>query len=195
MELSPELRERFRRNVEADQAREAEANGQAAPGPRFAAPIPSSQLKAGEGARWLWQGMLGRGAVTMLSALWKSGKTTLLVHLLRALEAGGEFCGLDVQAGRILYVTEESESLWAERRDRMGLRDHIEFLVRPFGAKSAWADWREFIGYLTRLCQERGFDLIVLDTISKLWPVRDENDASQVEGALMPLHQLGERVA
>jgi hypothetical protein len=33
-------------------------------------------------------------------------------------------------------------------------------------------------------------DLVVFDTISNLWPVRDENDAGEVQEALMPLRQL-----
>src|SRR5207249_5540967 len=32
--------------------------------------------------RWLWHGLLGPGKLTLLTSLWKSGKTTLLAHLL-----------------------------------------------------------------------------------------------------------------
>ncbi len=172
------------------------ANGQttapAAPVLGFPPPIPASKLKLSGGATWLWHGYLARGGITLFSALWKAGKTTLLAHLLREMERGGTFCGLPLAAGRVLYVTEESEHRWAERRDELGLHDHIEFLVRPFGAKPDGAQWKSFLGYLGDLQAAKPADLIVFDTLSNLWPVRDENDAPQVQAALMPLHKITE---
>ncbi len=158
----------------------------------FPPPIPASKLKLSGGETWLWHGYLARGGITLFSALWKAGKTTLLAHLLRALERGGTFCGLPLAPGRVLYVTEESEHRWAERRDELGLHDHIEFLVRPFGAKPDGAQWKSFLGYLGDLQAAKPADLIVFDTLSNLWPVRDENDAPQVQAALMPLHKITE---
>jgi hypothetical protein len=35
-----------------------------------------------------------------------------------------------------------------------------------------------------------GYDLVVLDTISSFWPVQKENDAGEVQSALMPLWQI-----
>ena len=42
---------------------------------------------------WLWEGFLARGALTMLTAQWKTGKTTLLSRLLPKFEKGGHFLG------------------------------------------------------------------------------------------------------
>ena len=39
--------------------------------------------------RWLWHGYLARGAVTLLTSQWKTGKTTLLSVLLNKLGDGG----------------------------------------------------------------------------------------------------------
>jgi hypothetical protein len=89
-------------------------------------------------------------------------------------------------------VTEESESRWAERRDQLGLKDNIDFLIRPFRNKASWDSWKGLLAYLAGLCQRQAYDLVVFDPLVYLWPVRDENDASQVEAALMPLHGLGE---
>jgi hypothetical protein len=159
----------------------------------FPRPIPSSELKASTGATWLWHGCLSRGGITLLSALWKSGKTTLLAALLKAFQTGGTFCGLDIAPARVLFVTEESEAHWADRRDKLGLEDHIRFLIRPFKAKPAADQWHRFLDYLGALCQQAPTDLIVFDCLANLWPVRDENDASQVQAALMPLHQVSEQ--
>ena len=157
----------------------------------FPAPIPASLLQEGKAGAHLWHGFLWRGEITLLSALWKVGKTTLLARLLKALETGSEFCGRQTLAARVLYVTEETQGRWAERRDAVGIADHVDFLVRPFMGKPDYPRWMALLAYLTELIQDRKYDVLVLDTIANLWPVRDENDASGVMTALMPLHQIG----
>src|SRR5262249_41455896 len=57
---------------------------------------------------WLWQGYLLPGAVTLLTSLWKSGKSTLLAVLLSRLKTGGMLAGLPVRAGRAVVISEES---------------------------------------------------------------------------------------
>ena len=141
-----------------------------------------------EGTKWLWEGLVSRGGVSLFSALWKIGKTTLLGHLVRAFDGRStEFLGLPITPSKILYVTEEHEELWAERRDDLGIADHVGMVCRPFRGRSSMAEWQEFVGKLAKTVSEHQFDLVVMDTISKLWPVKEENDAGQVEEALMPL--------
>lgn len=162
----------------------------------FPVPIPASMLKLGNPAlSWIWNGYLRRGEVTLLAALWKAGKTTLLAHLLRAMGEGGRFLGRDLLPSKVLYVTEESESRWAARRDAVGLQDHAEFLVRPFTSKPRIERWEEFIAHIGNLITERAYDVVVFDTLANLWPVRDENDASAVQASLMPLHGMIDKVA
>jgi hypothetical protein len=153
--------------------------------------IPCSQLRLHEGdTHWLWEGYLARCEITLFSALWKAGKTTLLAHLLKAFAEGGAFCGQSVLPCRVLYVTEESEHRWAVRRDELGLGDHIDFIVRPFRRRPNFPDWFRFLQDVEARLKTDHHDLAVMDTVSKLWPVRDENDAAEVERALMPLHGL-----
>jgi hypothetical protein len=161
----------------------------------FPAPIPASKLKAAEKSLWLWKGFINRGGITLLSALWKSGKTTLLASMLKALETGGTFCDHDIEPSKALFVTEESETRWADRRDRLGLKDHIEFLIRPFTGKPRWDDWKAFLDYAVHLTKQGSYDLVVFDPLVNLWPVKDENDASQVTAALMPLHQVADKTS
>jgi AAA domain len=153
--------------------------------------IPASQLRAvPPDEQWLWQGLLPAGHVSIFSALPKAGKTTLLAHLLRALGAGGEFCGQGVKAATVLYCTEESQTIWAGRRDRLGLADHCEFVLRPFRLKPSYQQWVRWIGLLEESLARKPADLVVIDTLTKLWPVTNENDASEVTGALQPLLEI-----
>ncbi len=151
-----------------------------------------SELKTRvENDKWIWNGFISRGGITLLSALWKSGKSTLLSHLVRAFDGrDSHFLGREITPSRVLYVTEEHEELWAERRDDLGIGDHVGIICRPFKGRPSPADWVTFIGKLVETVQVHRFDMVVMDTISKLWPVREENDAGQVEDALMPVWAL-----
>src|SRR5437879_5496618 len=64
---------------------------------------------------WLWRGYLAPGQLTLLTSLWKSGKTTLLSVLLSRLKDGGELLGLPVRPARALVLSEEDVDLWHRR--------------------------------------------------------------------------------
>lgn len=153
-----------------------------------------SELDAvSESAKWVWQGYLARGGITLFSALWKAGKSTILSHLLKALDGSkSEFLGQAVVPGRVLYVTEEHEHLWAGRRDKLLIGDHVGMACRPFKMRPTMQEWRDYLKVLAEQVRKYQFDVVVFDTLSKMWPVREENDAGQVEEALMPLWAMAQ---
>lgn len=89
-------------------------------------PVIASKLQANTGPlTWLWHGFIADKGITLLSAPWKSGKTTLLAHLIRNMREGISLCGYAVTPATVLYITEESESRWAKRRDTLGIGDNV----------------------------------------------------------------------
>jgi hypothetical protein len=159
----------------------------------FPESIPASALRRiDHKSESLLSGYLYRDAITLLSAVCKAGKTTWLAHLLRALHDAEDFCGRPVRSAGVLYVTEESQSLWADRRDRLELKDNVRFIVRPFLGKPDTPRWVAFITYIAEELQRTPAGLVVFDTIGNLWPVTDENDAAKVTAALMPLRMISE---
>jgi hypothetical protein len=61
---------------------------------------PSELAKAARhSGSWLWQGYLGPGKITLLTAPSKWGKTTLMSNLVSRMAAGGELLGLPVAPG------------------------------------------------------------------------------------------------
>jgi hypothetical protein len=157
----------------------------------FSPSILCSDLRADDPNKlWLWRPYVAPESITLFSALWKAGKTTLLAHLLRSFGHDETFCGRAVTSARVLYVTEESQARWAARRDRLTLGDWIRFRVRPFMRKPSGTEWYAFIHDLVAELQADPADLVVMDTISNLWPVVHENDAGEVTAALMPLRQI-----
>jgi hypothetical protein len=141
---------------------------------------------------WLWYGCIRRGAATMISAHPKVGKTTLISHLLRSLQDGGEFLGLTTQPARVLVLTEEDGPTIAERADIIGIGDHVAWYVRPFTSRPTMVEWREWVAATVRDCIDHQADLLIVDTLMRNMPLRDENNATEIDDALLPLWRLME---
>src|SRR5215207_3339741 len=94
---------------------------------------------------WLWHGYLARGNLTLLTSLWKAGKTTLVTGLLQRLGTGGPFLGQACEPARAWVVSEESEDHWAERSRTMPIGPHTELMARPFLLRPTPAAWAELV--------------------------------------------------
>ena len=174
------------------------ANGHAGPDapatvPASWDPIPASALarSAEPDVPWVWRGVLARGHLTLLSGHPKVGKTTLLVQLLEQLADGGALAGQPVAPGRALVITEEACTLWAKRAREHRL-DQVDVLCRPFAGRPSEPEWARLCQHVDALVRERGYSLVVFDTIAALWSCADENDAAATLRALVPLQAIAE---
>ena len=140
--------------------------------------------------QWIVHGLIRRGAGTMLSAHPKVGKTTWLAHMLQALGIGETFCGMATKPTKVMVVSEEDESTLAERCREIGIGDHVAWFVRPFPSRPTMAQWIAFLKEIRHDVSDIGAGLVVVDTLAKHLPLRDENHATEVESALQPLWQL-----
>ncbi len=152
-------------------------------------PVPITDLGPATPPHWIWPGYLARGHITLVNGLWKAGKTTLLGHLLRDLAAGGGLVEAPV-AGKVLVVSEETPTLWCRRRDDLRLGPALHIVFRPFLSRPRAGEWEDYISRVAESVRESGYVLVVFDTIAPLWPVTDENSASEVSAALMPLRRI-----
>ena len=148
-----------------------------------------SELGPSKPPEWIWPGYVARGAMTLLTSKWKAGKSTLIRHLLQDLHRGGGLVPDPIDDLRVLVMTEETCDQWCRARDTFDLDDDRVLILRhgihsrPSAAE--WADeWMRLI--LQRVNDEK-IGLVVIDTISAFWPVRDENSAVEVTDALRPL--------
>lgn len=153
--------------------------------------IPLPDLGPSEPPDWVWPGYIARGRITMLTGLWKAGKSTLLAHLLRDLTRGGGLVDKALPAP-VVIASEEPAGEWANRRDELDLGANILLVHRESFARPDHAQWREFVAFLRAETMARGVGLVVFDTIASLWPVLNENDAGEVLDALTPLRDLSE---
>lgn len=156
-------------------------------------PIPLDALDAqpaAELAPWLWHGYLMPGDVTLLTSQWKTGKTTLLTGLLRALGPGESFLGRAVRPGRAWVVSEESVAQWGERVRAKPVGPHARLLARPFRGRPDAAAWGELLDRAADARAAGDLDLFVIDPLASFLPGRCESDAATLLEALQPLHRL-----
>ena len=153
--------------------------------------VPASQIDPnGEGVEWVWEGYLAAGAVTEIVGLWKSGKTTLLSHLVKAMESGGMFLGMTLSRCKVLIITEEHSSLWAERRDELGITDNVHFMFRPFLGRPDLRVWRKFMQFVADAVEAGGYGLVILDPLTTQAPIEDENDAAQMTAVIVEFRRI-----
>ena len=71
-------------------------------------PVPLDDLPCDpcEPTAGLWAGYLTPGDITLLTSRWKTGKTTLLCGLLRAVGPGAAFLDRPTRPSRVWVVSE-----------------------------------------------------------------------------------------
>lgn len=157
-------------------------------------PLPLSDLSQDEDpVEWIWDGYLAKGHLTLLSALWKAGKTTFITNLLKCLQEGQELAGQVTHNSKVLILSEESRSLWARRRDENKITLPVWVLCRPIRQKLGYKDWVILLEQMAQFCIKHEVGLFIVDTLSGFWSVDNENDAARVSEALLPLTYLLEQ--
>jgi hypothetical protein len=139
---------------------------------------------------WIWHGYLARGNLTLMTSLWKAGKTTLLAGVLRQLEFGGEFLGSTCVAGRALVVSEESKMHWASRMRTIRIGPHTRLMARPFLTRPTPEMWTALIDRALELRAAGDLDLFVVDPFASFFTGRSESDPVALLEMLQPLQRL-----
>jgi hypothetical protein len=137
---------------------------------------------------WLWHGFVSGGQLTLLTSLWKAGKTTLVALLLGRRKAGGTLAGLAVRPGKSVVVSEEPHELWAERARRHDFGGQVCFLCQPFRGVARPDQWQALLDRLLDLRRRHGVDLAVIDPLAPY--LTAENQARPMLETLLPLAHL-----
>jgi hypothetical protein len=142
---------------------------------------------------WVWPGYAATGCITMLSAAPKAGKSTLLRSLLSDLYSGGPLAGGRTLTEPTLIVSEETIAQWSRQSETLGLpKDLVHLCAQPFYTKPTCAEWERLVFGVAEKARELKPRLVIFDTLSNLWSVRDENSAAEVNTALMPIRAISQ---
>ncbi len=154
--------------------------------------IPLNELEPASEPEWVWPGYAACGSITVLSAAPKAGKSTLLRSLLRDLYRGGPLAPEgEPMTAPTLIVSEETPGHWSRQASSLDLpRELVHLCAQPFFTKPTLTQWEQAIAKIVRAVEELKPRLVIFDTLSNLWPVRDENSAAEVNAALMPLRAI-----
>lgn len=139
-------------------------------------------------ADWLVPGFVARGNLTLLTSMWKAGKTTLLAHLLARRASGQALLGRAVAPGKSVVISEEPRALWAERCGRFAFGGQLCLFPQPFAHLPSADEWRALLERVGELRAEQGVDLLVIDSLTHF--LRAESAASGILDLLMPVRAL-----
>ena len=120
-------------------------------------------------------GLIARGTITLLGAHPKAGKTTLLIHACREWLQ---------QNRRVVYLSEDSRPVWRERVKRFPELGALILNAIPRAHPENWA----------RAIRELEPDIVIVDTVRRFMPAKDENDSASVSAALAPFVDLTEHL-
>jgi len=137
---------------------------------------------------WLLPGYLARGNMTLLTSMWKTGKTTLLAHLLARRVNGGTLLGQPVARGKTIVISEEPRALWADRCRQFHFGGQLYLFTQPFPHLPSSAQWHDLLNIVDQLRVSHGFDLLVIDSLTHF--LRAENAVSGVLDLMMPVRAL-----
>jgi len=135
---------------------------------------------------WLAKELLIAGGISLLAARPKSGKSTLVRQLAKAVCKGEEFLGREVEKGRVAYLAlEEHPAMLQHQFKTIGLTkdDDIMLHVGPIYGKNR-AD--TLIGYL----KDYEAKLVVIDTLALFAGIEDSNSYDKVNKSMEQVRRI-----
>jgi predicted ATP-dependent serine protease len=139
---------------------------------------------------WIWDGILAREQVTMLTGKPFGGKSTLLLGLLTALSREAEFLGCATSPATALVVSEENPYAFKSHVERFGCDDTDHVCITSADGLLALA-WEDLIEQATEAAVDEGHDLLVIDSFAGLARLgsEEENDSAAITDKLRPLQE------
>src|SRR5215203_7116066 len=162
-------------------------------------PLPAKTLRdivqeAEETPDWILQDILKAGELTLLDGRAKlSGKTTLVMHGLKAVRQGEPFLGDMTRRARILYLCEQGNNFKEAIED-------AELDLDDYGFKVVqWRDthdipWPALIASAVRICKEERREILVCDTFAAFSGISgtEENNSGDIKQKMAPLKRAAE---
>jgi DNA polymerase-1 len=138
--------------------------------------------------------LLKKGELTDLSGLAKySGKTTFVMHALKAVRTGDLFLGEPTKEVCILYLTEQGNN-FKEAIENAGLDLDDDGFVVIQHRDVRGEEWEQLIEKAIKLCEKDGRDVLVVDTFAAFTKLvgAEENNAGDIRERMEPLKKAAQ---
>lgn len=148
-----------------------------------------------EDVNWSAIGIVGDGLITEIDGKAKrSGKTTLLLALARAILHGEPFFGQPTAYAPVVYLTEQSGPSFKRSLRRSGLVDGDAFTLLRWGRTTDWT-WEKLIPEVLAKVDQLGARVLIIDTLPQFSGVRgdDENRSGAALEVMEPLQAATSR--
>lgn len=156
-------------------------------GLRFYTPAELASITLAKPDWIVCPGLAALGAITEIDGKVKAaGKSTLIMHLCRAVLDGADFLAQPTRQARIIYVTEQSRQTFTDalRRTALDQRgDELRILFREDIGATTWPE-------VVAATRQDGYEVVVFDTIGKLSGIKEENSAGEWSAAMSPMQDL-----
>ena len=150
--------------------------------------------EAEEAPEFIVKNLLKKGELTDLSGLAKySGKTTLVMHMLKAVRTGDLFLGEPTKEARILYLTEQGNNFKeAIENAALDLDDDGFVVVQHRDVRGE--EWEDLIEKAVKLCEKDGRDVLVVDTFAAFTKLvgSEENNSGDIRERMEPLKKAAQ---
>jgi DNA polymerase I len=130
---------------------------------------------------WICPLFMRAGEITLLAGESKrSGKTTLMMHMLKAVHDGAPFMGAPTQKTGALVLTEQGNNI-LEATAKAGIRDDDQILITPYKDVSK-EEWDTLIERARLTCKVHDLGILVVDTLSAFSKLRgsEENLSGEI---------------
>ncbi len=139
-------------------------------------------------APWYIPKLARAGDLTLLGGESKrSGKTTLLMHGIKAAAAGELFLGEPTMQTGALVLTEQGNNILQATR-KAGITDEHKIRITPYREVSA-EDWSRLVPMAIEACEEEELGILSIDTFTAFAKLHgtDENAVGEVRERMAPL--------
>ena len=139
---------------------------------------------------WIVRPWVAAGSITEIDAKVKIGKTTWVMHMIRAALDGLSFMGESTVRGPVVYLTEQPMSSFRQALERAGLlgRDDLSVLLWH---ETIGVPWESVALAAIEECKRKKAKLLVVDTIAQFARLHGdaENNAGNALLAMQPLQE------
>jgi hypothetical protein len=133
--------------------------------------------------KWLVEGLIQESTICMLAGPGGLGKSFLALAIARAMASGGPFFGKRTQPGKTLYVVGEGAAAFGDRLRAWDAAhpslevpsDGIVYIEQGVNLKDPSS-----VETLARMVDEGDYSLVILDTLSQLAYLDNENNNAEV---------------